>query len=1245
MASGDDGIQKLVSIANIQPKYESPNVYHPGVRFDDYQHLQRILCDIAQMDAWHDHHNISNLTNNDIQEYVSLGQNDCNRTKISANEPSFLNTILFDTNIQRQQPQDPEPSSDYYHPIISDRYVVKHVKCRSGKWINESTYQFNGIQYTLNVGLPITETEIEEEPVAGVDEDDDDIDNNIKVTQDSMNTMNNYLRDKVGSKLQNALIELGITVPIYVFRDVGYGNFPDDTCLWKDNGNDEKIITLVDPVCIYDPGPTISATSKSGKRHGFTSVTSRSLYAVSHNRTIIDIPSFSSSTSTLTPETLMYTKYKCTLHTNLLTLSDNLTTANATNFFNSMNSTLYVHREDAPKKSCVYIETSDTSKKAKSNHDLPFKEVIETLGCLWPKFPVDSPKIITETYKRIMTASGAMKILTKKFGDHGIATATLNSVIEYKLFQPTVTGFTIQNSITNGMHMFLSYDAVAVRSALEYGAPIVCYNTHEGFIVFVSKKISDKFGDPRIIIERHIKIALKRVIILIKEIVNVIHIITEYKTNIERYDGLYDDIETQIGEQLDPITKIVNYLLTHISSIDSSTNDKDIDRQFHTFLCTFYEFAKYYHLCISCRTQLVSLQTPRQIQDFRMDEEVITLTQTLLLSINDDDIKKTLENAVKLLLSIINKQDIQELIPSASSILELIIKINEFLEQLSTLDDPNSVLTELERLINTSNTSVIRMFNSDIIKNMQLIISNYKLLIGYESNILNIVTLFRGSLTKIDIFITPPPAVNGRLQLVKLYEEITDIDEFSQKLLADLQLQHKKTTFFIQSMNGLVEYITPFENSKNGRITRCYGFGTGQKTIEFGSHIIQEVCKSLVLYDDLFTVFVQQLMLFFAKCINVGTDMRPVIGASITDLKSIINGIRSEHSQPPIFGGKKRGTKLKKKMNITKKNMKNKQKIYGGHMELVQTFIENPDVVAFIQIYYTIIMQSVGAAFLIMYIFTFLYLTNPNYSNISNISEVCDPSFFTSDDIDIICSFIDTTISQFNNTNFNLRIDTNSDTLRYQALLDFCIGSKYTEWGKHNRNNLYKCNKYLSKYIDHIDTRGIIDTEDLMILCKELYNVYIQPNIGLLTAYYTVLKIQSDNNLDIINDMVEDSEDFIKAGINSVSIEEIEQERLEQENPEETNRKRVLSPFPNAWVRPLPNAWEQRPFDYNYVPPPPSVQSNKRNLYQQLNTDQMNNYKDKRIRVVGGRNHIRKTKKKNTHKSLRKNKRKTYKQK
>ena len=451
--------------------------------------LNSKLCDIAGMEGWHDHHGITNFGESNITASVNAYvPNGCAGAKPVANEPAFLNSVVSNANANASAWKT-FPSnfnqSDWYGNItdlnspyamwktnfsqnITDKYVIALVKFPTKASPMEPSY--SNVQKCFNM---------------------------------------NQINDNV-----------------YILRDVAYGGWGRDIRKWGQNlpadteASEQYIYNVQTSSGIYDPGPSLSYFSDAGINCGYQAMESKSRYGLFDcyfpAETILDYPAYPIPANVLTSaEQLMYTKYNCKLFgdnsiPNIL--GDTFINKAAEIMVDSAAVNLIVEVPGTttdPMDKQLYIVTKHTSNKASSIFDLPFIS-----SCIKYSAAVDAIDIASATYNfskyDIIERSGPLKIMTKKFGDSGIAIQTLRSNLNFYAFNPAANNnVTISKQQSNGIHAFLTYDQVATGAALEYGAPIVIYNTkstagllgateHDYAIIFISKTMQTALSSPEV---------------------------------------------------------------------------------------------------------------------------------------------------------------------------------------------------------------------------------------------------------------------------------------------------------------------------------------------------------------------------------------------------------------------------------------------------------------------------------------------------------------------------------------------------------------------------------------------------------------------------------------------------------------------------------------------------------------------------------------------------------------------------
>ena len=486
--------------------------------------VEFMLCGIAHMEGWHDHHSIFNMNEESIRRYVNAyipNSEICENKKPQLSEPAFLYSVLRNKDIGT--------SSSFYRPGGTDAAGRPIVIDIYNKNSNNNNTPAN---FDYDIWLNQFDTKLQERYII------------CSVTL-----------DKTGddSKIQQCFTENDINENLYICRDVAYGNVAYDIRRWGPNSVNSKVTKVYNVQTasgVYDPGPSVSYNSDAGIKCGYqdiadeegvptasrtdvpTKAKGNSRYCLFNdsksNEQITTYPAFGQSTTDNSkmesPEEMMYSIFNSQLFgENLASYYANkeqpIDKKDAQSIIDSSQVNLVVEYEKPSEdqeseiiaEGKIYIVNKHSSSKATSMLDLPF-----ICSCLKYSAAVDAIDIVKETYPfseyTIINQSGPLKIMTKKFGDSGIALQTLRNKFNFYSFEPTIINtnqinpekkVTITSKESNGIHAFLSYDQVAIGAALEYGCPVVMYNvnktltgTHGGVLLFISKKIQEEFSDP-----------------------------------------------------------------------------------------------------------------------------------------------------------------------------------------------------------------------------------------------------------------------------------------------------------------------------------------------------------------------------------------------------------------------------------------------------------------------------------------------------------------------------------------------------------------------------------------------------------------------------------------------------------------------------------------------------------------------------------------------------------------------------
>ena len=476
------------------------------------------LCQVAKMDAWHDHHTISNLMADDIDNFVMRHL----PITTDDNQPiNCYNSTSGSSSRSASTPGSASSASGQGRPSDEDVFIYRmflnkenldnvesQKMCkplcnplREDKYIGYGSDIFNNIITSrYNVGHVQFTSASKEEESGSYNKDCPEFDENQ-------------------SMIEKFFVENQITEDIFIIRDVAYGNWADDIAKWGkgDIKTNNNIITIQTAAGIFDPGPSTHCFTTAGKRQGFLDVESKSRYALfesysednfHQDETVILYPKVEDDDDDddkpLLRNQLLYTRFDCVLYGKTLKLPQKTiySKEDVMSFIDSANVNFVVSVPDPndSEKNNIYITTKKNSNKAQSIAELPINDSIikmEASSLASKKGPGTYDPRLFDRYGRdyIINSSGQLKIMTKKFGDHGQAVTACRETLSYRLIEPidaTATRFNIISGKSNGFHAFLSFDRVAVASAIYYGTPIVIFVNHDGAIIFTSKEF-DKF--------------------------------------------------------------------------------------------------------------------------------------------------------------------------------------------------------------------------------------------------------------------------------------------------------------------------------------------------------------------------------------------------------------------------------------------------------------------------------------------------------------------------------------------------------------------------------------------------------------------------------------------------------------------------------------------------------------------------------------------------------------------------------
>jgi hypothetical protein len=452
-------------MASSGPEPDNPYVaYNPGYSGDSDQNvIEDELCGIAQIDAWHDHHNITGLTDDAIKNGVNMYTNkQCD--KPATNEDNFMFQKI--TNNKQYNKYCRVPSNIVLE--VSGN-ILKKVQINNN--VVDTVYEFNNIETLNSIFTPMVSSRY-----------------NVLYCE---NVETNY------SKIQAALNSQGIFDDYFLIKDTAKSNYPDDL---KKTGNDikgqpvknqnQKVTSLLTAQGIYDPGPTTTPYTPSGAEYGFKDANTKSKFGIidfgNRIESITTYPKWVGGETYVKYhpfERLLYSKYD----SKMVASTDGPET-NVKKYITETNSTFYINDNNN-----VFYVNKTNSDKATDLAELALSEKFEKIGS--HRFPPGTQFPFPKA-TNIITRSGGKKYFSKKVGDDSQLTKTLCPIIYYKELNVVDGVETLQNKETNGIHGFVSFDRVAIETSLFHGSPIVIFITDNGFVIYISKNLINKLSSP-----------------------------------------------------------------------------------------------------------------------------------------------------------------------------------------------------------------------------------------------------------------------------------------------------------------------------------------------------------------------------------------------------------------------------------------------------------------------------------------------------------------------------------------------------------------------------------------------------------------------------------------------------------------------------------------------------------------------------------------------------------------------------
>jgi hypothetical protein len=313
------------------------------------------------------------------------------------------------------------------------------------------------------------------------------------------------------SKIQQALNSSSVLEDIFIVCDVAYANVREDIKQInnrENNENTQKFYWVQNAQTLYDPaGKTAWHT---GKDLGFQDEISKFIFCWedANKKLVTHFPRWMKSDKPVEynnpvfyPEKLLYTNKD--LYLTIKAVKDQKAPAGSQydNYYNH-EAILLITDPDNPRKFAYAdkVLSSRGTGQLKQSELLGYRKKGEDLN-LFVKILNKSlnDKISEDFLKILIDYNSYYQILAKKVGDAGQSLSCCKKKFILQQFNNRKLGINSKKQLidktnvepleSNGKHMFVSYDRIAIGCALNYNCPIVLQNSEEGFILYIRKDL------------------------------------------------------------------------------------------------------------------------------------------------------------------------------------------------------------------------------------------------------------------------------------------------------------------------------------------------------------------------------------------------------------------------------------------------------------------------------------------------------------------------------------------------------------------------------------------------------------------------------------------------------------------------------------------------------------------------------------------------------------------------------------
>jgi len=315
-------------------------------------------------------------------------------------------------------------------------------------------------------------------------------------------------KDQDKSKIQHALNVSNVTNDIFIVCDVGYSNVREDIALINkpENTNPQKFYWVQNAQTLYDPAGKTSW--HTGKNYGFQDNTSKFIFCWenANKKAITYFPCWTTESKVefnapSYPEKMLYTNKNLYLSIKAEpNKTPNVPKDQLYSNYSNHEAYLIITNPKKPR----YFAYADKVLSSRGTGILNVSQMAGYLNKglelnLFVKLLINTGNndIPGEFLDEIDNYNSNYQILAKKVGDASQSLSCCKKTFELQQFKDRTQGLDskhqligeVENFQSNGLHMFISFDRIAIGCALNYNSPLVLQNSEEGFILYIRQDL------------------------------------------------------------------------------------------------------------------------------------------------------------------------------------------------------------------------------------------------------------------------------------------------------------------------------------------------------------------------------------------------------------------------------------------------------------------------------------------------------------------------------------------------------------------------------------------------------------------------------------------------------------------------------------------------------------------------------------------------------------------------------------